>query len=198
MALQTPSSDDAAPAPPDAPVFPCTVTSKNVKSGGDANDPWPLPDVLPTISWRAGLDLNPLSVGDTADTRWLEQLIWPEHHERRERFRQACARLRETPPTIEQGDLLADLPSLAARAPRDATLVIFHSAVLAYVGESTLRDAFAETVRGLDAVWISNEVAGVFPAFARDLERRRDRFLLCVNEEPVAWTGPHGQSLAWI
>jgi Uncharacterized protein conserved in bacteria (DUF2332) len=43
------------------------------------------PAGLPTVVWRAGLDLNPLDVTDPADLRWLGALVWPEHTHRRAR-----------------------------------------------------------------------------------------------------------------
>jgi Uncharacterized protein conserved in bacteria (DUF2332) len=83
----------------------------------------PLPPQLPRVVWRAGLDLNPLDVTDAADLAWLEALIWPEHHHRRSRLRAAAAIAAADPPLLLRGDLADDLPSLAARAPSDATLV---------------------------------------------------------------------------
>lgn len=38
---------------------------------------------------RTGLDLNPLDPTDEGARRWLDALIWPEHHERRARLRSA-------------------------------------------------------------------------------------------------------------
>jgi hypothetical protein len=53
--------------------------------------------------------------------------------------------------------------------------VIFHTAVLGYIAEQAQRDAFAHTVGELNAVWISNEGAGVFPAIAAQLAERAPR-----------------------
>jgi hypothetical protein len=75
------------------------------------------PTRLPEIVWRAGLDLNPLDVTDPADLAWLEALIWPEQHNRRERLRAAAAIAAEDPPTLIRGDLVDDLARLAAQAP---------------------------------------------------------------------------------
>ena len=54
------------------------------------------------------------------------------------------------PSVVHRGDLLTDLPALAAQAPADATLVVYHSAVLAYVSPDD-RQRFAAAVgrRGL-------------------------------------------------
>ena len=88
------------------------------------------PNRLPEVVWRAGLELNPLDVADPADLAWLEALVWPEQHERRERLRAAASIATEDPPTLIRGDLVDDLARLAAQAPDDVTLVVFHTSVL--------------------------------------------------------------------
>jgi len=177
-----------APAPA-APLFSCR-----------ANPSTPLPASHPHVLWRRGIDLHPLDVTDAADRAWLETLVWPEHIDRLRRLHAALAVAQRDPPIIVQGDLLTDLAGIARQAPGDATLVVFHSAVLAYVAEPALRTRFAETVRDLGAVWISNEAPGVFP-FIRDRLVRwgpRGAFLLSVGGVPTAWTDAHGAWIEWI
>ena len=178
-----------APGDPAAPVFRCAVTG-----------PAPLPSALPHVVWRAGLDLNPLDVASDPDVAWLEALIWPEQEERRRNLRAAVAVARRDPPRVVRGDLLHDLLPLMAEAPADATLVVFHTAVLAYVLPPEVRQRFVATVRGSRAVWISNETPRVFPDIAARASQPAPhwRFLLAVDGEPKAWTGPHGQSLEWF
>ena len=155
---------------------------------------------MPRVVCRGGLDLNPIELDSADDVAWLETLVWPEQSDRLDRLRSAIAVARTVRPRVVKGDLLVDLPALAAQAPRDATLVVFHSAVVAYVADQAARDRFAETVRGLGAVWISNEVPMVFPSIGAgvDREKGRGRFLLAVNGEPVAWTDAHGASIEWL
>jgi len=170
---------------PGVPVFTCRAASSV-----------PLPDAVPRIAWRAGLDLDPIDLRDDEQVAWLETLVWPDQPDRLERLRAAIAVARRDPPQVLAGDLLRDLPALAAQRPADTTLVIFHTAVLAYVGDPAMRAAFARVVQELGAVWISNEAPGVFPAIAAKAGRPARRgFLLAVDGEPVAWTDPHG---AWI
>jgi hypothetical protein len=171
-----------------APVFPCR-----------ASDATPLPDALPRIAWRAGLDLNPLDVRDPDAAAWLQTLVWPGQEARAERLRAAMEVARRDPPRFARGDLLHDLPALAANAPADATLVVFHTAVLAYVAPAG-RERFANAVRDLGAVWISNEAPAVFPSIAAKVHPRpsANRALLAVDGEPVALTGFHGQSIDWL
>jgi hypothetical protein len=102
---------------PQAPVLRC-----------EPRGPVPVPAQLPRITWRAGLDLSPLDVTRDDDVRWLSCLVWPGEGDRQERLAAAVASARRDPPAVHRGDLLADLPALAAQAPADATLVVYHSA----------------------------------------------------------------------
>ena len=131
---------------------------------------------------------------------WLETLVWPEQQERLAGLRAAIEIARRDPPLVVQGDLLQDLRRLLPAVPPEAQLVIFHTAVLAYIGSQSERDAFADLVRETGAVWISNEMPGTFPRMAAKAPGHdgTTKFLLAVNGEPVAWTGPHGQSIDWF
>jgi hypothetical protein len=172
-----------------APVFTCEVSG-----------PVPLPRAIPRIAWRAGLDLNPIDVRSERETAWLKTLVWPGQDARLAGLRAAIGIARRNLPKMVRGDLLTDLPKLATLAPKDATLVVFHTAVLGYVLPQQARDRFAATVKEIGAEWISNEPPGVFPAIARQAPASpaRGRFLMARNGTPVAWTGPHGQSLDWF
>jgi hypothetical protein len=173
----------------DAPVFPCRTEGAV-----------PIPEVPPVIAWRAGLDLNPLDVIDTDEAAWLETLVWPERTGRADRLRSALVIARADPPRVIRGDLRHDLPALAAQAPPDATLVVFHTAVLAYLPDRGEREAFATLVREIADHWISNEAPSVFPTIAAHAgpAPTRDRFLLALDGGPVAWTDPHGAAMKWI
>ncbi len=125
-------------------MFPCRAA---------AGTPVPKRDV--EVTWRVGLDLSPLDLNDAAEVRWLEALVWPGEEYRLPRLRAACEIARRYPPRIVRGDLRADLRQLAEQAPTDATLVIFHTAVLAYVHDPADRAEFARSVAALNAVWIA-------------------------------------------
>ena len=177
------------PAVARAPVFPCKVTGAV-----------PVPEAVPRIVWRRGLDLNPIDLRSEDGSAYLETLVWPGQQERAQRLQAAIATARRELPTVVKGDLLSDLEPLAATAPQAATLVVFHSAVLAYVAPRAARDQFAETVRRIKAVWISNEAPSVFPSFAEGAPPAPTpgSFLLALDGRPLAWTGPHGQSIDWF
>ncbi|MGX6603379.1 DUF2332 domain-containing protein [Micromonosporaceae bacterium Da 78-11] len=156
------------------------------------------PDRLPEVAWRAGLDLNPLDVTDPADVAWLDALIWPEHTERRARLRAATAAAATDPPLLIRGDLVDDLPALAARAPVDATLIVFHTSVLYQVPDSR-RQAFVELVRRLPGHRVSAEDPdvlpyGELPAPPDDTHHN----VLALDGRPLAWTKGHGQAITWF
>jgi hypothetical protein len=172
------------------PVFTCS-----------ASETTPLPDTVPQIVWRAGLDLNPLDPADPSQAAWLETLVWPEQLERLSNLQAALRIAAANPPQITKGDLLGEnLAQLCRQAPKDATLVVFHTAVLAYVVEQAERQAFAERVKSFCDYWISNESPRVFPdaASRTDIVGKPGQFLMSVNGTPVAWTDPHGAAIEWI
>ncbi|MEV5052262.1 DUF2332 domain-containing protein [Arthrobacter sp. LAR12-1-1.1] len=170
--------------------------------------PVPLPAEIPRVAWRAGIDLNPLDVRNPDDVAWLEALIWPEQEFRLERLRQAIAIAQERPPLLVAGDLNEQLVALAGRAPADAALVVFHSAVMGYLdagGRSRFRRTMADLAAERGCHWLSNEGhtvtaqadgSNVVPEM--DDARLRGRFLLLQDGQPAAITGPHGQSLEWL
>lgn len=171
---------------PAAPVLVC-----------EPRGPVPIPQQIPTVSWRAGLDLNPLDVDDPADMHWLSCLLWPGEGEREARLTSAVQVARRDPPTVHRGNLLEDLPAVAATAPPGATLVVYHSAVLAYVDEPGRR-AFADTVRELGAVWLANEAVGVLPGVKVPAHDGAPFVLVRDGRTSLAFTDPHGTWLRWL
>ncbi|GAA2618006.1 DUF2332 domain-containing protein [Streptomyces tubercidicus] len=184
-----------------APESPLVLTCH---TGGAADE---LPDRMPQIVWRGGIDLDPLDpVSEPDDLRWLQALVWPGDGERAARLSAAVEAVRPAPrPRMVRGDLIGELPALAAEAPPEATLVIFHSAVLSYLPPAR-REEFARLVRSLldgrpgGGHWVSNEHHSVLPwitAAAPHAPRPDDALLLtlALDGHPVALTGPYGRSL---
>ena len=168
------------------------------------------PSRVPEVVWRAGIDLNPLDVTDPADVAWLEALIWPEHAHRRERLRAAIAAVTATDPVtlaplassrrprLVRGDLVDELPALAAQAPAGATLVVFHTSVL-YQVPAPRRRAFLALVRELPGHWVANEAPYTLDLTA--LPPPPDDAIynvLALDGVPLAWNRSHGQSMVWF
>ena len=175
---------------PDGPLLECAST-------GEVPE-WALAPVV----WRAGIDLAPVNVTDDDAVRWLETMVWPEQEERRERLRAAVRIARSDPPYLVRADLLEGLPALIEEAPPNATLVVFHSAVIAYL-EHDDRERFAAMMAGLVADgrchWVSNEGPRVLPGLVpADVRIPFGRFVLAVDGRPVALTHGHGAELDWL
>ena len=190
-------SGDHALDPADGPsrvVLECAVD-------GDV----PLPDALPEVAWRGGVDLNPLDVDDEDAMRWLRTLVWPEHDDRRARLAAAVELVRADPPTLVRGDLNEALPALVEQVPPDATLVVFHSAVLAYLSAED-RDRFV-SLMGVDP-WTLGQQRGAAGAAPGDRRPAGEAvpgpavgpapFVLALDGRAVALTEGHGRALTWL
>lgn len=156
-------------------------------------DPQVPAPAMPQVAWRAGIDLNPIDAADTDACAWLDTLVWPGQEERRARLRTALEIARRERPHVVAGDLVEVLPDVAAQAPSDATLVVFHTAVLAYLDEPS-RERFITTVQDLPGHWISNEGQGVLPGIWEPVHDD-GLFLLAVDGVPRALTNPHGKAV---
>ena len=183
---------DLAP-PQAAPTLECRVT-------GRAS----LPDRVPDIGWRAGIDLAPLDVRDDDTAAWLATLVWPEQEPRRARLTGAIQVARRHPPRLVRGDLLSGLPALLEEVPDGVTPVVFHSAVAAYL-EPSDRRRFERLMSGLvrrgACHWVSNEDAQVLPgltATGPPVPPGLGTFVLAVDGRARAWTHPHGASMTWV
>lgn len=170
----------------------------------DVRGPAPLPDRPPTVAWRGGIDLHPLDVSDEDQMAWLATLVWPEHDDRRSRLLSAIDVARAEPPAIVTGDLLEELPARVDEAARHAPVVVFHSAVIAYLPDDR-REEFHDLMTTLVADgrchWVSNEAPRVLPhvtATGPDLPDEDPGFVLGVDGQAVASTQGHGRWLRWF
>ncbi len=155
---------------------------------------------VPEIAWRGGLDLNPLSVEDADQMAWLRTLVWPEEDDRRAQLDRAIEVARSDPPHLVAGDLMTDLDALIDEASAYGPVVVFHSAVIAYL-EPTRRAEFHDQM--LDRVddgrcrWLSNEGPQVLPRIAATGPAASDGtpFVLGLDGQAVAWTHGHGSAM---
>lgn len=160
------------------------------------------PRRTPEVVWRRGIDLNPLDATDPDVIDWLALLVWPgpDHDARVARLRAAAEVAASDPPLIVRGDILEHLTEVAAASPPEATLVVFHSAVLLYL-DAAARRRFADLVAALPAaigrrvVWLSNETLGTLPEIDARVPADAmtdQRFVQTVDGVPVALAGQHG------
>lgn len=158
----------------------------------------------PVIAWRGGLDLNPLDVTDEDAMRWLETLVWPEQDDRRDLLRQAVEIAAADPPDLRRGDLLTDLPALVEEASAFGTVVVQHSAVIAYLtpeDRERYRTMIGELVASGACHWISNESKTVLPAVTAtgpEVPADHVTFVEALDGQVLAWTHGHGRSMRWF
>lgn len=160
----------------------------------------PIPERLPEVVSRVGVDRDPLLVDRPEDMLWLEMLIPPERSERRKRLRAAVRIAQADPPAMFEADAIAGLAVAAAGTRQGARLVVITMGVLVYLPYAE-RMRFVRAVRELDCDWISLEAPQVLPDTAARLrtEPHPDaRFVLALNERPLALTAPHGGRLHWL
>jgi hypothetical protein len=182
--------DGVRVGPPSAVQLRCTTTGRG-----------PVPGGVPQVVRRIGIDLDPLDPADPEDVAWLRALIWPGMDERRDRLTAAAAVAAREPAQMVRGDLLQRLPEVVAGLPAGCTAVVFHTAVLAYL-EAAARQQFVELVAGLPVRWISQEGAEVLPTVRDRLPEPpaadERRFVLALDDEPLAYTAPHGGRIDWL
>jgi hypothetical protein len=159
--------------------------------------PVPVPDRLPDVVARVGIDQNPLDPADPDDRAWLRALIWPGPNAapRLDRLDAAAGIAAAEPATVLTGDLVDLLPTALDRLPADCTPVVFHTAVLMYL-ERARREEFAALVGSLGVRWIAQESGGVVPGTPRDLGG--PDFVLSRNGNALAVTAPHGGRIDWL
>ncbi|MFC6287118.1 DUF2332 domain-containing protein [Nocardioides sp. GCM10027113] len=165
---------------------------------------FPTEITAPAVAWRGGVDLNPGDVDDSDQMAWLTNLVFPEEEDRRERLGTAIGIARTDPPHLVKGDLLDELPRLVDEASEHGRVVVFHSAVIAYLEEADRRRYF-DLVSGLVADgrchWVSNEGKRVLPevtATGPEIPEERQTFVLGVDGQAVAWTHGHGRTMTWL
>jgi hypothetical protein len=110
-----------------------------------------LPELtLPNMAERVGVDLSPLDPCSGDDALWLLACQWPDNPVRFARLRAALDNVRAVadPPRLERGDMVTDIPRVAASMRESGPLVVFHSWVAAYLDEDEQR-TLATAVRAL-------------------------------------------------
>jgi hypothetical protein len=160
----------------------------------------PVPPRLPDIAWRKGIDIAPVDVTDNEAVRWLEACVWHDQADRIARLLAAVEVARRDPPVVEKGDALEYIADVVSQAPIGATVVVFHSAFMAYLEQGARRE-FEDRVAGLGVTWISNEGAGIVPSLQGETVIEADErgaFVVAEGTTVLALGDPHGAWLDWI
>lgn len=104
---------------PDSPV------TLEAEPRGRSPQPQPI-----EILGRVGIDLNPLDPASREDRLWLEALVWPSHHGRRERLRAALEAASEVDIEMVKGDVVEVLGEVLATLPGTEPALVINSFVL--------------------------------------------------------------------
>ncbi len=158
---------------------------------------------IPDVVWRAGIDLAPLDAADTADRRFLTSLVWPGERGRADRIAAALDIVAADPPMLRAGDAAdpGTVRAAAALAPRDARLVVTTPGVLPHI-ERAGRERLIDTVRALDAVWVTIDPPGLYAGSRQDWRPPVDPstwggFVLGIDGRAVAAVDPLGAFVDW-
>lgn len=154
---------------------------------------------MPQVVWRAGIDLAPLDARDPADRRFLTTLVWPGEEGREARIEAALDIVAADPPLLVAGDASdpAVLASVAALAPRDATLVITTPGVLPHIPRAG-RERLLGALAALPAVWITIDPPGLHQAWHPPIDAGAwGGFVLGRDGVPLAAVDPLGAFVEW-
>src|SRR6476660_464033 len=88
------------------------------------------PVETPPVVHRVGVDLSP-----GPDDAWLRACVFADQESRLQRLDAALAIARQHPPPLVEGDALELLGELIAAAPQGSQVIVFHTAVTAYMPE---------------------------------------------------------------
>jgi hypothetical protein len=122
--------------------------------------PVPLPQRMPDLTARMGLDRHPIELTDDDAAAWLEACVWPDQADRFHRLHHAIELARRDPPDVRRGDAVADLASSLAAMASDGHPVVTTTWVLCYLSEHQRRAFLAELDtfgRSEDLSWIAAE-----------------------------------------
>src|SRR6185369_17107121 len=90
----------------------------------------PLPNTMPGISSKLGIDLHIINLTDENERRWLQSLVWPEHQDRANLLAAAIGVQRQHAVRLMNGDGLELLPQVLAGISQSSIACVFHTAVL--------------------------------------------------------------------
>ncbi|HYY25603.1 MAG TPA: DUF2332 domain-containing protein [Candidatus Udaeobacter sp.] len=154
-----------------------------------------IPDVLPKVSGRLGIDLNPIDLRDPDSRLWLRALIWPEHRERASLLERAIDTAQRDPPELIAADAVEVLPDILNSIPPDSTPCIFRvwtslpqktreqlSLLLTQYGQK--RDLFVISTVGQRG----NEIDLQLTSFVQGVK----------TVKVLAHCETHGESLEWL
>ena len=158
----------------------------------------PLPNTMPGISSKLGIDLHIINLTDENERRWLQSLVWPEHQDRANLLAAAIGVQRQHAVRLMNGDGLELLPQVLAGISQSSIACVFHTAVLNQFpreNRAVFSNLLAEYGEANDLAWISAEMAPGAPSIVQVevttwLNANR-------HHQILARAHPHGRWLEW-
>lgn len=190
---------------PGGRVGPASDVHLHITTEGDV----PVPTEVPEVRARIGIDPAPVDPTDDTATRWLRACIWPDQHDRFERFDAALDIARRQPADVRRADAVGGIAAAVADAAVRAHPVVMNSWVLNYLSSADRR-AYVDRLDTLGAAadlsWVFVESPAVtsglpYPDHLRgrhgstvQLVRWRDGVR---RVDHLASCHPHGYWLHW-
>ena len=143
-----------------------TVGTSALTIAVDTRGSVPVPERLPPIAARLGLDERPIDVTDDDAARWLEACVWPDQADRFHRLVAAIEIARREPPEVLASDAVASLAAGIDRVGAAAHPVVVNSWVLNYLTAPQRVAYLAELDRigaGRDLSWVYAEAPALIP-----------------------------------
>lgn len=176
----------------------------------DVRGSGPIPQTIPTIATRCGIDLHPIDVTDPSAARWLEACVWPDQAARFQRLRSALILAADSPPEILAGDAVASVRPALERLAQRGHPVVTNSWALNYLEVGQQRAYAAELDRfgsDHDVSWVFAESPALTPGLSWEAEfddphltvlsmatwRNGERTM-----RRLASAHPHGHWLHWM
>jgi hypothetical protein len=157
----------------------------------------PVPERLPEVVWRAGIDLAPLDP-TAEDTRaWLTGLVWPGETGRADRIATSLRIAASDPPLLVTADAASDaVARLAAEAPAGATVVVMTPGVLVYLPRADRARAIAEARAA--GRWVTLDDPRTHDGWVDTPVPRDDgAFALALDGRVLADADPLGRFVEW-
>jgi hypothetical protein len=169
----------------------------------------PIPDAIPTVVARIGIDRDPVDVRDPAQVRWLEACVWPDQLDRFHRLEAALDLAVADPLPVRRADAVEGLAAAVDALGPEGHPVVTTSWVLCYLPPAE-RALFVGELERIgterDLSWLALEAPGQTPELPHT--DRPDRAELTAVLL-VRWRGgrrevhhlgvthPHGHWLHW-
>jgi len=160
-----------------------------------------LPETMPVVASRVGIDLMPLDCLKEQDVRWLRACIWPEETWRYHLLDAVLAVAQQNPPRILSGDACDLLPNLLSAIPAEHTVCLYHSYALlqnpALVRERIFAQLAAHSsTRDLYRISLEWDQPNQWPTPRLELFTYQSGEQVC--QERLANCDVHGGTMQWL